>query len=744
MATENEINKNIIPEVPKVIPNEQLFVYIQPSTNSNLGVIKGTYNQAMIIGLNKDILADIVDGQINNIYIKKTVADTTSYIKLKQYLDTLQSYIDGVLDGTVIIERAKADDEGDIFRDYYLKSKPQDFTDAEKAQMRENIGAGSAVATSVLVNGVLQGVIRFKSDPQTQIDNEITNRANADEAIMKAISNPNLLINSNFQVNQRGQSSYTGTNLSVDNWEIVGNLSTVNVSNNKISVSFTQQFSRLRQYVTNFEHLKGKTLTISAKISNYVHTKQYNTVLQVDSGVDEVIRVGLKNGIITFKGVFNENATKCQIEFYNFSSTSDNNNTDTFDIEWVKLEIGSIATAYSPEPYEKDLAACQCIEGGIATTYINPNLLVNSNFQINSRGQSSYDNSGSSGAAINTIDKFKLSYGHKMDVGDNEITLIKSIATTNRQLIYEFDNYKMLLGKKVTVSFKYKNLSSLVNYRIGFYDGINLTYTDGIYKSTEGIIYTTLTLPISITGTTYELYLYPYQTSDTNVSITIEWLKLEIGSIATLYSPKSYEEELAACRIPNITLDVPDSAVQGTLSVTDLSILQFDKDTDIILHNEAYRYSDTLSTGTMLVYTHVGQDTVKDFYIKSISITLSTRGWILTSLDLTESLKNINIVPDVFHSEVVFTNVQTSSTSSPVNGWCTINVNNASTASYIRVSTKNSSNVSTGIGLTQNFSAGQYPALFVPVKKGDIIEVNSGIAITGYFTFTSSVQVFNN
>lgn len=53
----------------------------------------------------------------------------------------------------------------------------QSLTDAQKAQARSNIGAGSAMATTVLVNGVAQTQIQFDSDPQTQIDltkNEIS------------------------------------------------------------------------------------------------------------------------------------------------------------------------------------------------------------------------------------------------------------------------------------------------------------------------------------------------------------------------------------------------------------------------------------------------------------------------------------------------------------------------------------------------------------------------------------------
>lgn len=55
----------------------------------------------------------------------------------------------------------------------YVSYSQQTLTTEQQAQARQNIGAGSANATSVLIDGVLQSTINFDSDPQTQIDNKV-------------------------------------------------------------------------------------------------------------------------------------------------------------------------------------------------------------------------------------------------------------------------------------------------------------------------------------------------------------------------------------------------------------------------------------------------------------------------------------------------------------------------------------------------------------------------------------------
>lgn len=87
-----------------------------------------------------------------------------------------------------------------------------------------------------------------------------------------------------------------------------------------------------------------------------------------------------------------------------------------------------------------------------------------------------------------------------------------------------------------------------------------------------------------------------------------------------------YQEEIQV-----VTLDdVPKEATQGTLTVEQMQILESTPYNEISFNNERYIQMDTQHESGHLVYTHVGQDTAGSFYTKSIDVTMSTRGWVLT------------------------------------------------------------------------------------------------------------------
>lgn len=75
----------------------------------------------------------------------------------------------------------------------------------------------------------------------------------------------------------------------------------------------------------------------------------------------------------------------------------------------------------------------------------------------------------------------------------------------------------------------------------------------------------------------------------------------------------------------------PETATQGTLTADQLSTLQANDFNYIVLNKELYSLQDKSHEEGYLVYTHVGMDTTKNTFIKTITITLNTRGWILTS-----------------------------------------------------------------------------------------------------------------
>ena len=73
----------------------------------------------------------------------------------------------------------------------------------------------------------------------------------------------------------------------------------------------------------------------------------------------------------------------------------------------------------------------------------------------------------------------------------------------------------------------------------------------------------------------------------------------------------------------------PATATQGTLTDEQLLTLQNNKNNWISLNNELYRLNDEQTSSGYLVYSHEGQDSSKLFQLKAITITISTKAWVL-------------------------------------------------------------------------------------------------------------------
>lgn len=175
----------------------------------------------------------------------------------------------------------------------------------------------------------------------------------------RVVSNPNLLINPDFTINQRGQSSYTGTNIyTLDRWQIVGG--TVEKITNGIKHTSTDTWQGIRQIIENPSKLAGKTLTISAKgkVSSgtfrlYLYSQKTGqsrvTVASnwTDSTTDKIISA---SG--TIPSDITDSDTIYVMMYNSVANTS-------FWCEWAKLEIGELATEFVPPLIAEELPKCQ-------------------------------------------------------------------------------------------------------------------------------------------------------------------------------------------------------------------------------------------------------------------------------------------------------------------------------------------------------------------------------------------------
>lgn len=182
-------------------------------------------------------------------------------------------------------------------------------------------------------------------------------------------SNPNLLINGDFRVNQRGQENYSEMNkYTVDRWKkLSGNSDIISQNANgglDISVGVdATSYNFVTQYIEDdFSQYVGNNFTLSSK-STVTGSGKY--CVRVNFYSDEY-QTSIGNAV---SATFDNNATSLKsITFiipegtkkigvvYRYNSKI---NGDLIHVLYMKLERGNIATPFSPRPYAEDLALCQ-------------------------------------------------------------------------------------------------------------------------------------------------------------------------------------------------------------------------------------------------------------------------------------------------------------------------------------------------------------------------------------------------
>lgn len=208
-------------------------------------------------------------------------------------------------------------------------------------------------------------------------------------------------------------------------------------------------------------------------------------------------------------------------------------------------------------------------QAGADGSGINPNLLINGDFRVNQRGLSEYTVEAG-GNAKATVDRWITSHGTSVIVNnDKTITFRNNTGVNQRHLFQYIEGYEVLLGKTITISMKVKNATVGGKYRLGLYAGGSSVYSvNGVYNDTEEIIKCTITAPTSVANQKLGVIVYPLQDAVAGTSITIEYIKAELGSVATANNPRPYAEELAMCqRYYQIIKVVGGSGTVGNIGV---------------------------------------------------------------------------------------------------------------------------------------------------------------------------------
>lgn len=199
---------------------------------------------------------------------------------------------------------------------------------------------GTLTTTAKTVSGAI-------NELDAGIDNEASLRTAADTALdakISQISNPNLLINSDFRnpINQRGATTYSGSGnpYSIDRWRTLS--SNVEIIEGGLRIYNT--ISTRSYFAQFFEKPYKGTYTLTLNVL----TLDGTCVIYGDGFNEQQ----LVEGINVYHVTTNSNYNLINIVLGLHSGSS-------IVIEYIKLEQGSIATPFVPRSYGEELALCQ-------------------------------------------------------------------------------------------------------------------------------------------------------------------------------------------------------------------------------------------------------------------------------------------------------------------------------------------------------------------------------------------------
>ena len=418
MSEKNYLNETVVPRMPKSVSNEQLFIFVPVASDAVAGILKVNrtdfyQNRLPVLKIveSESLVSTILDpsgesipnpkynangyaraGIIksyvdaadkalkDNVDLKqdknlsKTIAEATtvegalsnldaSVVKLKSDvnvaegdINTLKNADEGLANRINNLEQSAYVGETPIgtYPSGATLPTPEQLTAFVQQEVSRAPKLGDVVLFTQIVtdgtdksykfmytetgwsNYVVSILEKLSNTPGTSDTDGYTQKA-----VNGIVQNPNLLINPNFAINQRGQTSYTETGYTVDRWTLDAG-GTLTPQNDGIKL-----IGACRQFYEEPNQLWGKTVTLSFKTASGITSKSgmlpkvapsSNITLVStntdDSGVNAIIRhVGNKIAVV-------------------ISATTETK------IYWAKVEIGSVATEFSPPSIAEELQKC--------------------------------------------------------------------------------------------------------------------------------------------------------------------------------------------------------------------------------------------------------------------------------------------------------------------------------------------------------------------------------------------------
>ena len=164
--------------------------------------------------------------------------------------------------------------------------------------------------------------------------------------VAECVSNPDLLINPNFKINQRGKTEYSAQGYTVDRWHI-WNYGTVTVTDDGVTVTAGEAKTYFKQTVE--ENLDNMTMTLSVETDDGTFSATGTSDDVSYPSNKKVMGVAIGEADL---GLWKNPSGQYIMQFGIPAATS-------LSLKNVKLEIGGIATPFTPPGAAVELLKCQ-------------------------------------------------------------------------------------------------------------------------------------------------------------------------------------------------------------------------------------------------------------------------------------------------------------------------------------------------------------------------------------------------
>ena len=204
--------------------------------------------------------------------------------------------------------------------------------------------------------------ITFNGTPTTTTE-DLNNVIIGDTTyLINSSYNPNLLLNDEMTINQRGKSVYYGpSTYGTDRWLLIDDYAFMRTNTNsqwvigiEDSVGAAER-EIVAQKIENYKTLVGKTLTLTLSYSNLTESVSGTTQLALYDGVKTETVALTSSGTAILTATISSNADRVEVRI----KTSATGTDTSFVFKYCKLELGGSSTPLVPKNIGLALTECQ-------------------------------------------------------------------------------------------------------------------------------------------------------------------------------------------------------------------------------------------------------------------------------------------------------------------------------------------------------------------------------------------------